>query len=257
MSGIVLLITISARADDGDREIALLSTARNASVLLTVRYEFARNFLEHGGSGIIVAPDTVLTCFHVAWGNPPGAYTVIRRDGKSFLGTLVAYERKYDLALLAVEGIGGKALVVAEESPGVGQTIWVIGSPNKIPHVVTKGILSKGNVTVLNGFADVNLSDVTILPGSSGSGVYTDDGKLSGLVLGIMGMQNVSSVFTILARPEHITKFLAKRPKEDKIPVDKPLPVFNGPPPDILQHIFPEALPMPFDPIAGKTTRED
>jgi S1-C subfamily serine protease len=250
----VMLFTANACADDGDREVATMSTARSASVLITVRYEFDDNFMEHGGSGVIVAPDLVLTCFHVAWGNPPGIFTVLRRDGKPFKGELIAYQRKYDLALLKVEGIGGPTLPIAEKSPPVGTVLTIIGCPNGIPHVMTQGILSKGNVSLFKGFADVNMADITIMPGSSGSGVFAPDGSLVGLALGITGMKHVPFGFAILARAENISRFLDKRPKEDKIPQD-PIPnIFKGLFPEAFPDVLgePQAITLPFAPVVGK-----
>lgn len=199
-----------------DEEVPMLTVPRNASVTIIVRYEFHDQYLEGQGSGVIVADNLVLTCFHVAWGNPPGIISVRDAKGKVYPATLIAWSRNADLALIQtdVKDVGVK---IASRTPPVGTDIWVVGTPIGMENIVSKGIISRANIKIGGEAANITLSDATILPGSSGGGAWTNDGTLVGLSLAITGHKNAPYAFTVLARAEEISKFLNKRPQDDKV----------------------------------------
>ncbi|WP_394552861.1 MarP family serine protease [Agromyces sp. MMS24-JH15] len=135
------------------------------------------------GSGVVVAPDRVLTNAHVVAGvDEP---MVESPDGIVADGTVVAYSADEDLALIAVD-LDAAPIALAEQ-PGPGSDVVFAGYPFGGPFEVRPArVEATGPMTiVVDGRSDTR--DVTTLagevdPGNSGGPVLTGDGTIGGLV---------------------------------------------------------------------------
>ncbi|MGH9267238.1 MAG: CvpA family protein, partial [Acidimicrobiales bacterium] len=70
------------------------------------------------GSGFAAGTDLVVTNAHVVAGEQPGATEVLRPDGRRLAATVALFDPARDLAVLRVNGLGQRALVVGDAEPG-------------------------------------------------------------------------------------------------------------------------------------------
>ncbi len=80
------------------------------------------------GSGFAVAPDLIVTNAHVVAGEPLGATSVILPSRARLQATVVMFDPRIDIALLAVPSLGETPLPLA--APTVGAIGAVFGHPN-------------------------------------------------------------------------------------------------------------------------------
>ncbi len=144
-----------------------------ASVLL-VR---GRNGKTRGqqGSGVVIAPNLVATNAHVVEGTQE---ITVRQGPRTWLISEARMDWSHDLCLLTVPGLTAPVAVLAPEPREPGQTVMAIGYPGGRGPVVSKGRL-RG--LWHHGDSMLFQSDATILPGSSGGGLFDEQGRLLGL----------------------------------------------------------------------------
>lgn len=135
-------------------------------------------------SGAVVAPDgLVATAYHcVAGGGRP---RVELRDGRRFVGTVVATRPRDDLALVRVDAVDLPALSLRTDPPEVGERLYALGHPfgyaaggafaGTLLWSASEGISSAVGDTYVQTDASVN-------PGSSGGPLVDADGRLVGVV---------------------------------------------------------------------------
>src|SRR5215212_8735028 len=80
-------------------------------------------------SGVVYAPDTVLTASHVL--EREEDLTVGTSDGRALPARFVGRDPASDLAVLKVEGLGVEAAVPAEGAPRIGQLALAVASPGR------------------------------------------------------------------------------------------------------------------------------
>ncbi len=80
-------------------------------------------------SGVVYAPDTVLTASHVL--EREEDLTVGTGDGRTLPARFVGRDPSSDLAVLKVEGLGVEAAVPAEGAARIGQLALAVGSPGR------------------------------------------------------------------------------------------------------------------------------
>jgi len=171
----------------------------NTSVIITDKLH------RSGGSGVILnsylSYSEVLTNKHVCSLASNGGY--VYKDGKAFLVAAIKKYPTHDLCLVKVHANFGINTKVLRSPVGRHTPAFISGHPGLLPHVLTTGHFSSkmiinlmvgvreceegercgffGNVPVIQSF-EARLVTGTILPGSSGSGVFNAEGKISGLV---------------------------------------------------------------------------
>jgi S1-C subfamily serine protease len=80
-------------------------------------------------SGVVYAPDTVLTASHVL--EREEDLTVGTSDGRALPARFVGRDPSSDLAVLKVEDLGVEAALPAEGTPRIGQLALAVGSPGR------------------------------------------------------------------------------------------------------------------------------
>jgi S1-C subfamily serine protease len=181
----------------------------------------------HGGTGIILKSSQdsslVLTNSHVCGVVEEGG--LVKSEAGQFAVSSYKRSKKNDLCLIKVEGDlkGGAKIANKAPVPYYGRAA-ISGHPALYPNVVTNGHFSGrailpivtgirkcteeektdeksgiycallGGIPVIKKF-DSALVTATIMPGSSGSGVYNSDHELSGVVFA--GEGNLSYAWTV------------------------------------------------------------
>jgi serine protease Do len=143
------------------------------------------------GSGVVLTADGyILTNKHVVAGSQ--SLSVELADGRQFPATVVKESADQDLALIKIEATGlPPAVIGAEDSLQVGETVIAIGSPlGTFTETVTKGILSATGRTItvqdeatgrpetLTGLLQ---TDAAINPGNSGGPLMDAAGRVIGI----------------------------------------------------------------------------
>jgi S1-C subfamily serine protease len=152
---------------------------------------------EYGhGSGVLIAPDVVLTNAHVVEGDRN--VEVKLHTGEIITGKVVwASEQNLpgtDLAIVKLNRIVTASRKLPDIScslPAVGSALTVIGHPMMTEWTVTKGYVasirpSSGDFADEEQTGNYFYMDVTVLPGNSGGPVFDSRGRLIGLVQAVV-----------------------------------------------------------------------
>jgi S1-C subfamily serine protease len=140
------------------------------------------------GSGFVVAPDLVVTNAHVVAGEPESM--VEREDGSAVRATVVAFDPRRDLAILAAPGLGREPLPLADID--VGGRGAVFGHPGGGPMRVAAFEVGRRVSATGTDIYDREPSerDVLVLaaglaPGDSGAGLIDPEGRVVGVAFAI------------------------------------------------------------------------
>jgi putative serine protease PepD len=149
------------------------------------------------GSGIILTPDgLIMTNSHVVAADLDGRHDststmVTFSDGRKAPFSVVARDRRSDVAVVRVQGISGLTPISFGTSAGlrVGQPVVAVGSPLDLGSTVTTGIISALNRPVFTpGDADGEFgafeaiqTDAALNPGNSGGALFDMNGELIGM----------------------------------------------------------------------------
>lgn len=164
-----------------------------------------------GGSGVILSSNEkesiVLTNKHVCEVIQSGG--VISTSGKDYKIAAFKVYKLHDLCMVKVLANLKVNTVVAKSEAPLYSHAYVSGHPSLLPHIVTEGYISNkkkvdilvdikecskddlasnpmeclfgGGIPVIKKF-DAQLVTATIMPGSSGSAVFNEDGEIAGLI---------------------------------------------------------------------------
>lgn len=142
------------------------------------------------GSGFVVAPERVLTNAHVVAG-VTSPQVEVHIGGQLSPATVVYFDARQDIAVLAVPGLGSSALGVAGDLAATGDDAVVAGFPNGGPfHAVPARIRTQVDLRAqdIYGNGDVQRSvyslRATVRPGDSGGPLLTPAGLVLGMVFG-------------------------------------------------------------------------
>lgn len=148
------------------------------------------------GSGIVLSKDgLIMTNSHVVAVGPGGedstSTMVTFSDGRTAPFSIVAIDRRSDVAVIRVQGISGLTPVSLGNSAGlrVGQPVLAVGSPLDLGSTVTTGIISALNRPVVTGgdtdgeftAFDAIQTDAALNPGNSGGALFNMNGGLIGM----------------------------------------------------------------------------
>ena len=128
------------------------------------------------GSGVVVAAGIVATNAHVLRG---ASNWLVRKSGQSWPATILRLDEDRDLALLRVTGMHlAPVRLAAAEEIRVGQKAVAIGFPGG-----TDAIRRQGSLTASWNYLGGKLlqTDAPIAPGSSGGGLFSEEGTLLGI----------------------------------------------------------------------------
>ena len=144
------------------------------------------------GSGILVAPDLILTARHVAEGGQD--FDIMTNDGKVYKATRAISSKKYDLGFIKLDvKLPCTTQVGSLNDCRLGQSVYAIGSPfgDVLFNSVTLGIISslkrdleKYDCPKEMGWSVTFQTDAAGHPGNSGCPVFTTDGVVRGILVG-------------------------------------------------------------------------
>ncbi|MDO5634665.1 MAG: MarP family serine protease [Micrococcus sp.] len=138
------------------------------------------------GTGVVIAPDRVLTNAHVVAGVE--VPTVETRSRQVHDGRVVYSDTRRDLAIVAVDGAN---LPVARTGASLadGEAAFALGYPAGGPFTVSPAqVQTRGEFLIADIYGgdaaalDIYQINAEILPGNSGGPLVTDDGDVAGLV---------------------------------------------------------------------------
>jgi serine protease Do len=154
---------------------ALFAQASTSIVRINVVDNFSKNLAV--GSGVVIDRDTVITNCHVAKAGPR---LLVKHGADQHEASIMVADEAHDLCKLSVEGLGAPSVPISSVAQlQVGQKVYAIGSPQGLDLT-----LSDGMVSSLRETPDGTLiqTSAPISPGSSGGGLFTEQGQLVGIV---------------------------------------------------------------------------
>ncbi|MBV8633309.1 MAG: trypsin-like peptidase domain-containing protein [Burkholderiaceae bacterium] len=129
------------------------------------------------GSAVVVGPGDVITNCHVARIGPNLELNFRSEKAKA---TVVTADEIYDLCLLHANGLSAPPVVTADlNEVRTGEAVYAIGSPQGLELTISEGIISS-----LRSVPDVGTviqTSAAISPGSSGGGLFDNQGRLIGI----------------------------------------------------------------------------
>lgn len=129
------------------------------------------------GSGVVIAPQTVITNCHVL---QKGKSILVKAGKEVSPAKLMHPDVKRDLCQLSVPEITAPAVEIGSVSRlRVGQRVYAIGNPRQLDLTLSDGIIS-GLRDIEDG-APLIQTTAPISPGSSGGGLFDSDGRLIGI----------------------------------------------------------------------------
>jgi S1-C subfamily serine protease len=141
------------------------------------------------GSGVVVAPTTVVTNLHVLANGT--SYRVKHADA-TWPAQLLRADAQHDLAELSVGGLDAPPAPLRDSSTlSVGERVFAIGAPEGLELTISEGLIS--GLRELVGFDRVIQTSAPISPGSSGGGLFDSRGRLVGITtVYLLGGQNLN-----------------------------------------------------------------
>lgn len=175
------------------KPIRLSESPFQANITMT-RAKVATLFVGTGmGSGFFISDNLLLTNAHVVSGAQ--LVTVRLITGRELVGQVVAKSTSRDVALVQTENSGFGGLPINLNQPGVGDSIFVIGSPMEpgLESTVSAGIISAFRTEDDLRYIQ---SDVSVLPGNSGGPMFDDKGNVIAItVIGMYGQGSGLNLF--------------------------------------------------------------
>ena len=142
------------------------------------------------GSGVVVGKNEVVTNCHVV----SGARTIAIRQAADARGRetyrmeakLVARIEQHDLCLLSVKELSAPPAatpvpLATAHSVSIGEEIYAIGAPQGLDLSISRGIVSQLRGDYGKKSAPIIQTDAAISPGSSGGGLFNENGELLGI----------------------------------------------------------------------------
>jgi S1-C subfamily serine protease len=151
--------------------------AKNSGAVVTIKTESG------SGSGVIVDPRGVIaTNLHVVQGDSRATVTLANHVAYDVTG-VIAVDFEKDLILLKIDASAlPSAAFGNSDKLSIGRTVYTIGAPHGLELTLSRGIIS-GLRDSGRGYRVVQ-TDAAIAPGSSGGGLFDDNGELVGITIG-------------------------------------------------------------------------
>lgn len=134
------------------------------------------------GSGFFIAPDIVVTSYHVVENATEIAIRPYLQNREFQVSRIGARDEKNDLVLLNVRETTGKPLrLSANDSAAIGDEVFVASNPEGLEGTFSQGIIS--SIRKLNGNRLIQIT-APISHGSSGGAVLNTRGEVIGVAVG-------------------------------------------------------------------------
>ncbi|MDQ3267757.1 MAG: S1C family serine protease, partial [Pseudomonadota bacterium] len=128
------------------------------------------------GSGVVIGTGQVITNCHVA---KRGKSRQVRQSGKTFSATMQYSDPSRDLCQLNVPDLRAPPVVLGTAKKlKVGQRVYAIGAPEDLELTLSEGLIS--SLRPHEG-SDYIQTSAAISLGSSGGGLFDDQGQLIGI----------------------------------------------------------------------------
>jgi S1-C subfamily serine protease len=204
--GVISLALLLSSCTPSDVELA----DRCLSSTVLIHMKIAKGNKKGMGtcSGVYVSPHLILTadhCVDMSMEGIKGLYLkelwVKNINDESALATIIKVDPRRDLALLRTD-LKGTPVKLAWDVK-VGEEVWVVGNPLGLQFIVSKGIVSRTDVTTDSFPIEHFVTDAVVLPGNSGGPCYNSHGNLIGIVVmstsmfGMMGASGLGFVVQI------------------------------------------------------------
>jgi len=163
------------------RQVTVTPAERVVLIETTACGQSSRTF----GTGVVVAPDRVLTAAHTVSGAGEVSLLPARASSSATIGRVVAYDQRSDLALLTAADFEGGAVELAEVEAG-DEVVAFRWESDELPATVTKRveIRIEGVRSSKRGSRFGFLLDADVDLGDSGAPVFDSDDRLVGIVFG-------------------------------------------------------------------------
>jgi tol-pal system protein YbgF len=162
------------------------------------------------GSGIALPRGMVATNWHVV---KESAFLRVRYQQQEYLARVSRVDFEHDVCILTTSGLDAPAATLGStHSLKVGARVYAIGAPKGLQLTLSEGIVSS-----LRAIDDAQYVQTTapISPGSSGGGLFDDEGRLVGLpTFYLEGGQQLNFAVPV----ELIKQLLAQIASHDAIP---------------------------------------
>jgi hypothetical protein len=164
------------------------------------------------GSAVVIGPARLVTNCHVL---AKASEVVVKRDNVMYGAKLEHADAPRDLCLLSVKGFSAPAVEMApRESLKVGQKVYAIGNPRGLEVTLSEGLISRLRGEWSDG-SHVLQTSAPVSPGSSGGGLFDEQGRLVGITTWITrDSQNLNFALPaewIAEVPKRAEAALAKR----------------------------------------------
>jgi serine protease Do len=151
------------------------------------------------GSAVAITPRLLVTACHVVTG-----VTIARDNGKRVVKIdTVTHDpdKARDLCLLTTDEAlpAVPATIAPIDSVKVGEKVYAIGSPLGLELTLTDGLVSALRVAPNESLPDIQTS-AAIAPGSSGGGLFDEDGRLVGVTVAIASKETDNLAFAYPAQ---------------------------------------------------------
>ena len=148
------------------------------------------------GTGFIIAPNLIVTNYHVIGGEKRHYVVYGHNDLKKYVGHLIAGDKDADIAIMRIDEWDDFVTAInppilhwgSSRNLQEGQPVWAIGHPYGLTWTLTDGIVSRtlrrGPGGTTSYFVQTNTS---INPGNSGGPLFNTDGAIIGINTEIVG----------------------------------------------------------------------
>lgn len=129
------------------------------------------------GSGVVIGQGEAITNCHVAKAGPR---LKVRHQGKQYDASILINDERHDLCKLSVFGLEAPPVPIGKvASVHVGQKVYAIGSPQGLDLTLSDGMVSSLRDSEEGTYIQTT---APISPGSSGGGLFDEQGVLIGIV---------------------------------------------------------------------------
>ena len=181
-----------------------------AASVVTVENQDAAGITMGLGSGVVVAPGEIITNCHVVRN---AVILQVKKEGRSSPAYLRFADTARDLCQLQASQAASFSRpvrgLVAMSDLRVGQRVYAVGSPRGLELTLSDGLIS-GLRHGADGSIERIQTTAPISPGSSGGGLFDQDGRLVGITTSIS--KRVRTSISLFPRPGYWNCEQAARP---------------------------------------------
>lgn len=135
------------------------------------------------GSATHIGGGYLITAGHVA--EKEGDRLTARfQNGDEYEAVTLWSNRRYDIALVKIDGSGLPSSNLECRAPDRQESIWLYGNPQSSEFIVTQGTVAGKPREMAPNWAEVVPVDASMGPGMSGGGAFDADGDLIGINVG-------------------------------------------------------------------------